>query len=291
MSDCRATKRLLGQYLDEELDVNIRTQIATHLASCEECSHELAELNSLAKAIAAPPIVHVPSKLWESIENRLNEGAALPRRPLALLRSRSILALAAMITLAVGLGLFSIPWTRKIGSEAHGAAVDFGALLEGVHTDAQAAFDRFLSKYSAKAVTSIDAKRYAPKLNFDIPATLPGGFELQAAYLLQFGDAPGVAAHYERDGEFLGAIFHAPVLREHFGTYKDHACVVGEHRGHKVPVGEWSLVHSTDATTCHCVLSRLDETTELPAVMTAVAPNSTSESTDPVHHHHHHHGP
>ena len=287
MNECRGTKRLLGQYSDGELEPSIRTAIAMHLASCENCSHEREELNSLAEAIAEQAPVDVPPRLWQSIECQLDEREVLTKRSFAPLRSRSLLALAASITIAVGLGLFSIPWTREIGSEANAAAVDFSSLLEGVHTNVHAAFDGFLSKYSAKAVAPADAKRYAPDLNFEVPATLPGGFELHATYLLHFGETPGVAAHYERDGEFLGAIFHAPVLREHFGTYKDHACVVGEHRGHKVPVGEWSLVHLTDATTCHCVLSRLDEAVELPAVMAAVAPHLTAETGEPAPDHHH----
>jgi hypothetical protein len=82
-----------------------------------------------------------------------------------------------------------------------------------------------------------------------------------------------VAAEYLRDdGEFLGAVFHPPVQEEDHGSHKDHPAVIGKHRGRKVEVGEWSLVHLTDPTTCHCVLSRLDEVTELPSVMAAMAP-------------------
>ncbi len=32
------------------------------------------------------------------------------------------------------------------------------------------------------------------------------------------------------------------------------------------------LVHLTDRATGHCVLSRLDETTEIPAIMIAISP-------------------
>ena len=79
-------------------------------------------------------------------------------------------------------------------------------------------------------------------------------------------------------------LFHRPVQKEDYGTHKDHACVVGKHRGHKVEVGQWRLVHLTDPTTCHCVLSRLDEQTELPAVMAAVAPDSPASHGDDPHH-------
>jgi hypothetical protein len=196
-----------------------------------------------------------------------------------------VLAIAASIVIVIGLGLFGVPWDRT-GGQARAETVDFTILLDAVQHDAVAAFDKFLTQYKAVVATPDEAKRNAPGLNFDLPQTLPGGFELRTAYILRFGEALGVAARYDRGGEFLGVVFHAPVLKEHFGTHKDRACIVGQHRGHSVPVGDWSLVHLTDATTCHCVLSRLNETTELPAVMTAVAPLSAATSKEPNDHHH-----
>ena len=52
----------------------------------------------------------------------------------------------------------------------------------------------------------------------------------------------------------------------------DAVDVIGHHRGHAVKVGDWKLVHLTDPSTCHCVLSRLDEATEIPAIMSAISP-------------------
>jgi len=195
------------------------------------------------------------------------------------------MAVAASVVIVIGLGLFGLPWGGE-PSQARAATVDFTILLDGLQHDAAAAFERFMTQYEAKAAKPDEAKRYAPGLSFDLPATLPGGFELQTAYILRFGEAPGVAARYDRGGEFLGVVFHAPVLREHFGTHKDRACIMGQHRGHSVPVGDWTLVHLTDATTCHCVLSRLNATTELPAVMTAVAPLAAATSGESNDHHH-----
>jgi hypothetical protein len=179
------------------------------------------------------------------------------------------LALAAAVVLAVGLGVFGPVWT---GSSAQASTVDFSVLLNALPLDAQKAFRKFLVLYDAKEGSPVEARRYAPDLNFDLPAVLPGGFRLEGVYLLRFGELAGVAATYDRDGEFLGAVFHPPVDKENFGPHRDYPCVVGRHEGHKVSVGEWKLVHLMDPTTCHCVLSRLDERTELPAVMAAVAP-------------------
>ncbi len=81
------------------------------------------------------------------------------------------------------------------------------------------------------------------------------------------------ADHYERNGELLAMIFHPPILEEEYGTHEDRECVVGRHRGHAVAVGEWSLVHVTDPTTCHCILSRLDPSSELPTIIAEVVAN------------------
>ncbi|MEK6676462.1 MAG: zf-HC2 domain-containing protein [Planctomycetota bacterium] len=289
MTHCENIKDHLGPYLDGEVAPDICREVESHLTLCQTCADELSELRSLAAAIAEPTSVTVPSNLWHRIESRLEHPATVRRPILYIFRSRAGFALAASIAVVVGLGLFALPWVRDRGSQVQAATVDFGILLDSLQADAREAFGRFLTNYDAKEATPADAKRYATKLSFDLPAILPGGFELKTTYVLQFGDASGVAARYDRAGEFLGVLFHPPVLREDFGTHKDRSCVVGKHRGHKVPVGEWSLVHLTDPSTCHCVLSRLDEATELPAVMAAVAPGSAS--TIGATHDHHHEGP
>jgi len=168
----------------------------------------------------------------------------------------------------------------SLESTAHASTVDFGVLLDALPLDAQKAFRKFLIRYDAKPSTPIAAKRNAADLNFDTPPVLPGGFRLQAVYELRIGGTKGIAAAYDRDGEFLGAVFHPPMKYEKFGSHENLPCIVGEHCGHKVQVGEWKLVHLTDPTTCHCLLSRLDEQSEMPAVMAAIAPKvSEMEST------------
>jgi len=185
-----------------------------------------------------------------------------------------------MIAFVISLGWLGLSqWETK----ATASPVNFAVLLDGLSFDPHAAFHKFVRHHGGRTATVEAARRHASKLDFEIPEELPGGFVLSSLYVLEFGSDPGVAAAYARNGEFLAAIFHAAVKQEHFGTHKDLPCVVGEHRGHKVEVGQWKLVHVTDPTTCHCVLSQLDENTGLSPILKAVAPRSMDGAT---HHHH-----
>jgi hypothetical protein len=203
----------------------------------------------------------------------LREGS--PARPVPFrLWPRIRLATAAAIVFAAGLGLLGVmSYDRQAGA----SEIDFSVLLETLPANVDEAFARFVAHNKGERMTTEEIRRFAPALTFDTPDELPGGFRLKEIYALRVGENPGVAARYERkDGEFLAAIFHPPVKREDFGSHKDYPCVVGKHRGHAVTVGDWKLVHLTDPTTCHCVLSRLDEHTELPAVMRVLAPGSSA---------------
>jgi hypothetical protein len=276
---CEEATEQLGPFLDGELPSAARDDLQAHLATCSTCQAELEALREVAMELGAPPTMPVPDALWTAIERRLDSepqgltGPAPSRTRVSTVRPiwlrRVPLALAAAVVLAVGLGVFGPVWT---GSSAQASTVDFSVLLNALPLDAQKAFRKFLVLYDAKEGSPVEARRYAPDLNFDLPEVLPGGFRLEGVYLLRFGELAGVAATYDRDGEFLGAVFHPPVDKENFGPHRDYPCVVGRHEGHKVSVGEWKLVHLMDPTTCHCILSRLDEQTELPGVVAAVAP-------------------
>lgn len=268
---CDTIREQLGAYVDGEVAPESRAEIHDHVASCRDCAGELAELRELANALSRRPAdVAVPPILWRAIEERL--PARPKRRILTLPISRSV-GIAAAVFILVGLGLFSLPWGGNGIPQAQAATVDFGVLLDGLRFDARAAFDKFVSFYQGRRATVAEARQHGKDLTFDLPESLPGGFRLTATYTLRFGNKPGVAARYDRDGQFLGALFHPPVVEEDFGTHEDRECVVGTHRGHAVEVGEWRLVHVTDPSTCHCVLSTLDESTELPPILSALAPN------------------
>lgn len=275
---CDTVREQLGAYVDGELTPELLDQIHRHVVGCPDCAAELTELRDLASALSRPDAAPVPHTLWQAIEDRLPPA----RRDHRILKLRfpRLVGIAAAVFILVGLGLFSLPWGGNGVPQAQAATVDFGVLLDGLRFDARAAFDKFIALYGGRRASVAEARQHGRDLTLQLPESLPGGFRLTATYTLHFGNKPGVAACYQRDGQFLGAIFHPPVLQEDFGTHEDRECVVGQHRGHAVEVGEWRLVHVTDPTTCHCVLSTLNETTELPPVLGALVPHSTSMQPD-----------
>jgi hypothetical protein len=277
--DCMGAREQIGAYLDKELGLEARRAVEAHLAACPTCAEELESSQALAAALAPPESVTVPERLWGAIEERLDRlpGEARPKWVALSNRLRLFrrpLTAAAGLLLVVGLGLLGLAWLNGGAAPAEASTIDFRVLLDALPQDAFEAFRRFLHRYDGRPCSVLQARRHAPGLNFAIPDSLPGGFTLNAVYRFRFGENPGVAAEYSRQGELLATIFHPPVREEDFGTHQDYPCAIGMHRGHAVQVGPWRLVHLTDPTTCHCVLSRLDPERELPAVMAAVAPES-----------------
>lgn len=269
MKNCDEMHEKLGPFVDGEGSPETRAAIEAHVCECEHCCCEVEALRELGHQIATGRPSCAPPALWSRIEAQL--AAAAPRHcAVRVLRLRSVLAAAACVLLAVG-GYFGV--IQGLSTRAEAAPVNFSALLDGLSVDAEKAFREFVELYRGRRVSAAEARKHASKLNFEVPHALPGGFELEQAFAIQIGDAPAAAAIYRRDGEFVGTIFHRAIHPEDYGTHRDHPCVVGEHRGHRVQVGEWRLVHVTDATTCHCVLSRLDESKDLPPILRAVAPD------------------
>jgi len=282
---CEEIERQLGRYIDNELSAAEREQVDTHLAYCSSCRVELDELRETVSGLSVRSDVSVPDSLWPSIQRRLHPTApsGSAARPIRLLRRRlAPWAIAAGVVLAVGLGMFGL---STLDTTAQASSVDFRALLDALPLDAHKAFSKFLLRYDAKPTTPVAAKRIAPDLNFDTPSVLPGGFKLTGVYELRIGSSKAIAASYDRNGEFLAAVFHRPMKHENFGKHQNYQCMIGKHCGHKVQVGEWKLVHLTDPTTCHCLLSRLDERTEIPAVMAAIAPKSAETPAGTPHAH------
>ncbi|GMU20794.1 MAG: hypothetical protein AMXMBFR13_08900 [Phycisphaerae bacterium] len=273
--NCENIKDRLGAYLDGELAPHDMAAVEDHVASCASCETALTGLRRLIDQLAAADdleTAQAPADAWDQIDQRLTEPLkpALSRGPWAWRLARKPLAAAASLALLVGIATSVSVWLNSTAQTAQAAAVDYSVLLDGLGTDVNAAVQKFLRHYHARPLTAESVRSAAPNLGFRLPAELPGEFRRGQIYSLDFGGIRGVAAEYRRGDEPLFVFFHPPVDQTRLGVHSESHCHVAGREGHRVEVGPWRLVHFTDPTTCHCLLSRLDEP-DLTAVLQSVA--------------------
>jgi hypothetical protein len=280
--ECREAQERIGAYLDGELPQDVADDLRRHVAGCDACARALQKQEELIRAlVAVDPAggISAPPNLWQAVEARLDSPADAPRRETHRLISffRKPLAIAASIAVFLGVGTFTVLMLTESAQVAEATQVDYTVLLDGLSGRVDAAIERFLAYYDAQPIPASEAHAAAPALSFAVPPRLPGDFVLRQAYRVRFGEAPGVAAVYERGEEPLVVFFHPTVDGEKCGTYRQRPCIIGERHGHQVQVGDWRLLHFMDPTTCHCVLTKLGPgSRDLSEIVHIVAPDYAS---------------
>jgi anti-sigma factor RsiW len=286
--DCQSIHEQIGAYVDGELPSEQAAELETHVRGCSACRAELERVQALVaklEGIAEDDRgAQAPPELWSAIEDRLDASQKQDMPSRILQFPRRLLAVAASLVFLVGAAAFMGFWMGPGAATAHATVIDYSVLLDGLADDVDAAVERFLKHYKAEPIQVETASSAAPDLSFDLPSELPGGFKIEQAYSMMFGDSPGVAARYRRGDEPLVVFFHPPVDKENLGVHKESHCIVGGHEGHRVEVGDWQLLHFTDPSTCHCLLSNLQEESDLATVMASIAPKFTEESDKSMHH-------
>ncbi|MHC4795186.1 MAG: hypothetical protein ACYTF1_00960, partial [Planctomycetota bacterium] len=190
---------------------------------------------------------------------------------------RRPLALAASLVFFIGAATFIGFWLNP-GTTAEASVINYAVLLDDLAVDVNTAIQKFFDHYQAEPIEANAANSVAPDLSFAIPPELPGGYRMVQAYRLQFGPFTGIAARYLRNQEPLIVFFHPPMERTELGVHHESHCHVAGRDGHRVEAGPWRLIHFTDPTTCHCLLSKLDTESELLAVLSAVSPTFSNSN-------------
>jgi anti-sigma factor RsiW len=98
---CKAARRSLSRYLDDELAALSRSALEVHLSQCAACRAELALQRRLWSLLGAIEPLEAP-EILAGIERRLAEP---PRRPYSLESLRRVTGLAAAAAL---LAVFSL---------------------------------------------------------------------------------------------------------------------------------------------------------------------------------------
>jgi mycothiol system anti-sigma-R factor len=275
---CQDARERMGARLDDELSAVAQAELEEHLRSCAGCAEEFEAEQSVVETLhraAGGDEVNAPPTLWASIAGRLDEAerVRLPARLAGMLHRP--MALAASLAIVIGVGVFLAILLSPGADTVEATVVDYSVLLDGLGANAEEAVQRFLGHYGAVEVDPGKAQDTAPTLRFAVPAELPGGYRREHVYRLRFGTSPGVAACYHRGSEPLVVFFHPPMTGTRLGVHRESDCPVAGREGHRIDVGPWRLIHFTDPTTCHCLLSRLDREEDVFAVMGGIAPSFT----------------
>jgi len=123
MSACEDIRELFDGRIDGELTAAEAARLEEHLASCEACREELAELERVWRALGVLAEVEVPEDLAERVLSRVRSAQRGVRRRGRVYRWAYPLAAAAALLVAVTVGHFLTtdgtidPETRQIVKE------------------------------------------------------------------------------------------------------------------------------------------------------------------------------
>src|SRR5262249_25409629 len=98
----------LAAYADGALGRD-SSRVEQHLAQCEECRHQFAQLRAGNEALKSLPLAEAPSEIWMNIEAALDRPAPRPR----VARWRLAVATASTVVLIAVLFLTFEPRLRR----------------------------------------------------------------------------------------------------------------------------------------------------------------------------------
>jgi hypothetical protein len=105
--NCARVRSHLGDHLEGDLELRVRTRVDEHLGRCANCARELSELRSTVGLLRSLPAPQPPGELANEVMRRIGAGEGRTRRqPPAVIRRLFEPRVAA--ALAAGLAGFAI---------------------------------------------------------------------------------------------------------------------------------------------------------------------------------------
>ncbi|MCH8805005.1 MAG: zf-HC2 domain-containing protein [Planctomycetes bacterium] len=260
--NCEKLRAQLGEYHDGELSSEAVRRLDTHLAECGGCREALESIRALATRVEGWEAVAPPANLWQAIANRLDRRVAAHARsgPLAW----RPLATAAAVLLVVGLGWLFVGGPGTSTATAH--EFDFTPLLNNVGDDLGIGLRALIERYGGRS-TTLDEAAKTMRVRVHPPEELPGEMRLRSMHMVNMGDHESLTFHFAGPRDQMLVMQCPPGMRKQYGGRECLPCTVGARPGQVVREGPWRLVHVESENVCICVVSRLDESTELAAVL------------------------
>jgi hypothetical protein len=104
---CNQYREAIQELADNALGPVRRAELQTHLDTCEECRALAADLQKIKSAASTLDPMVPPSRVWQSIAERLRQEGRAAKAPASRVRA-AVLAIAASLVLAVGASLYML---------------------------------------------------------------------------------------------------------------------------------------------------------------------------------------
>ena len=132
---CFIAQNLLSELVDDELDPVRQGELQTHLAGCQSCSHELAQLRRMRTMVRSLPVERAPRDLLSKVRARVERKSLLERAMEAVtgLRMPSLAISGGLATAAVAflaITIFLKNGGAKLSTLHSAPGADAGAPVE-----------------------------------------------------------------------------------------------------------------------------------------------------------------
>jgi len=156
--NCDRIRPLLSAYLDGELDPVQESEVADHLATCQECARVLDDFGALRQEIRALPDVAPPAGMRPAFEERSRRRSVFPNFGARLLASGA--AAVALVAVLVGLAVVMSGVLRQMQVASQPPSVVATYPLDGatdvpLDTNLTLTFGRAMDQASVEAATHI----------------------------------------------------------------------------------------------------------------------------------------
>jgi anti-sigma factor RsiW len=195
---CDMTAELIGAYLDQELDVDTRREVAAHLGSCAACSALAQDLRGMGRQLSAIGRELAPKHLAVAVQERLAVASAGKSSVLSLSPFASIRAAAWWRQAAAALVLVCLT------AAATAFVMSRNAAMARTEQEVAAAHVRSLLQDSPTQVASSEIHTVKPwftgRLEFspEVKDLAAKGFPLAGARLDYIGERRVAALVYRR---------------------------------------------------------------------------------------------
>jgi hypothetical protein len=218
---CSEVQALLSPYFDGELHDDAQSaSIAQHLEACATCSEELALFQQLSAMSSALAPIAAPQSNWDDLQAKLQATDAVRSSAASSTdrwRSpRGLIALAAMLLLAVGLGIYAMSSVPTRDPHAQ-LAVVFERYLTELDTDPARAQQVLLTAYNGRPVT---LKQATSTLGYEplLARSVPPGCTLVGIYLLEMPCCRcAQVVSLSEQGQVISVFEHSDAAAQWFG--------------------------------------------------------------------------